>query len=53
MLAILICLAQTFLPSATELIAEIEVQAVVVALSVFVFLVYRLYAHTHSTARHA
>ncbi len=47
MLTILICLAQTFLPSATELVAEIEIQAVVVALGVFFFLLYRLYPHAH------
>jgi hypothetical protein len=45
MLTILICLAQSFLPSAAELAAELETQAVVVAVGVFVFLLWHLYAH--------
>jgi len=45
MLTILICLAHILPPSAAVLAAELETQAVVLAVGVFVFLLCHLYAH--------
>jgi len=46
MLTILLCLAHAFLPSAAVLAAELETQAAVLALGVFAFLLFRLYAQS-------
>jgi hypothetical protein len=50
MLTILICLAHVLLPKAAVLAAELETQAVILALSVFAFLLYRVYAHSRAAA---
>jgi hypothetical protein len=44
MLTTLICVARNFLPNAAVVGAELETQAVVLAIGVYAFLFYRLYS---------
>jgi hypothetical protein len=46
--AILICLAQFFLPSMGTLSAEIQIHAMIMSIAVFAFIAFRLLAGGHS-----
>jgi hypothetical protein len=48
MFMILFCLARTFLPDAATLASDFQVQAIILAVTVFAFIPYRLHLDSRS-----